>query len=559
MNIKETFLKATEYLTPHTMENTMDPFLPENIQKDSIGNYYTIIGETKTMFCCHLDNYTWRHVKVNKILYDDGKKVKTDGKTPLGSDDKAGMVVMLNMIEHNVPGCYYFFLGEETSSGKGGVWGSKSTFRDNKKFFEQFERCVAFDRKGYSSIISRMSPGVCCSKEFVDALVNEFAENGLEYRNDPTGVYTDSAVFMSVIPEVTNISCGGFHEHYNDEYQDLEFLVKIAEAACKVKWESLPTVRKPFDPYGFRTRPTYDQPKKTTAKISKGTYKRSPIVIPSREIEPEKKRVEPNYNTKGVKEGDKVSIISGEYKGRKGEIGEIDRDGYYCKIWSPYGKGQEEVLSIRTSLLRSSREESQQKKKEKVGLFSFKSFSKKKSIDLYETIKSYLSYYGYNVKSSSITSDNNWVIAYLTQDLGGPKTGTVENNPSIPKEIDLVISSNVITINERKIGTLADFENTYRIGFASKFYPYVEEFLDDLFSIAMKTNSKRISDVEVEKVLKKYGDFRFSNILNNYSKLFDSDDFSIREKPVWLVGGIRPANRRQGVSYGTNYEVIMNI
>ena len=34
-------------------------------------------------------------------------------KTILGADDKAGMVILLYMIEKKIPGLYYFFIGEE--------------------------------------------------------------------------------------------------------------------------------------------------------------------------------------------------------------------------------------------------------------------------------------------------------------------------------------------------------------------------------------------------------------------------------------------------------------
>jgi len=182
--------------------------------------------------------------KVNHVFYEDGKYVKTDGKTVLGSDDKAGVVIMLNMIEHNVPGCYYFFIGEEPVTG-GGCKGSRGIFSKKPDWFKQFDRCIAFDRRGYGSIISRMNTGQCCSREFVEALVSEFKSNEMEFKSDPGGYYTDSAVFMPVIPEVSNLSCGGFREHNTDEFQNLNYLERVANATVKINWEGLPTVRVP--------------------------------------------------------------------------------------------------------------------------------------------------------------------------------------------------------------------------------------------------------------------------------------------------------------------------
>lgn len=247
MNTTELFLKLTEYLIPYGSEDILEPFLPKGIQKDEAGNYYIIIGSTKTMFTCHLDNYTQKLVKVNHVFYKDklGQKVRTDGKTPLGSDDKAGMVVMLNMIENKVPGCYYFFIGEELCAGSRGCQGSKDIIKIKRDWFLQFDRCIAFDRRDYGSIISRQKGRTCCSREFVNALSNEFKKSGMSFKDDPTGIYTDSAVFMETISEVTNLSCGGFKEHTCSEFQNLDYLQRLSQAVLNIDWENLPVVRDP--------------------------------------------------------------------------------------------------------------------------------------------------------------------------------------------------------------------------------------------------------------------------------------------------------------------------
>lgn len=262
MNIEKLFLDLTEYLIPHGMENRLEPFLPEGIQMDEVGNYFIQIGESRTMFTCHLDNYCKKLIKVNHVIFQDDKgrvKIKTDGKTPLGSDDKAGMIVMLNMIEHNVPGYYYFFLGEEV-----GCKGSKDILRFKPEWFrKKFDRCISFDRKGYGSIISKQFGGTCCSREFVKALSGEFAANGMEYKDDPTGRYTDSAVFMYTISEITNLSCGGFNEHTNSEFQNLDYLQRVCNATIKINWEKLPTVRIPV-----RVEKKFEKPSRNGSYIS---------------------------------------------------------------------------------------------------------------------------------------------------------------------------------------------------------------------------------------------------------------------------------------------------
>ena len=59
------------------------------------------------------------------------------------------------------------------------------------------------------------------------------------------GVFTDTANFVSIIPECTNISCGYANEHVNMECQDLHHLERLGEAVLLVDWEALPTKRDP--------------------------------------------------------------------------------------------------------------------------------------------------------------------------------------------------------------------------------------------------------------------------------------------------------------------------
>jgi len=44
-------------------------------------------------------------------------------------------------------------------------------------------------------------------------------------------------------PECTNISAGGFNEHYQTEWVDLNYTWEVYKAAIDTDWESLPTVR----------------------------------------------------------------------------------------------------------------------------------------------------------------------------------------------------------------------------------------------------------------------------------------------------------------------------
>ncbi len=101
MNIKETFLQLTSKTYPHGTEEQLFPILyniVDNLQKDEFGNLFIKIGDSDVMFTSHLDTATSANTPVNHVF--DGKIIKTDGKSILGADDKAGVTIMLYMIKN---------------------------------------------------------------------------------------------------------------------------------------------------------------------------------------------------------------------------------------------------------------------------------------------------------------------------------------------------------------------------------------------------------------------------------------------------------------------------
>jgi len=243
-DVRQTFISLVTETYPHGHEEEVVPFISgAGLQKDKFGNYYKIIGKSETMFTSHLDTADRKKSKVtirSKIV--DGDEILcSDGTTILGADDKSGVSVMLYMIAHNIPGIYYFFIGEE----RGGIGSGKvSSVFESTLHLKGVKRCVSFDRRNYFSIITEQMCMECCSEEFAQALASQYNSNGMQFRLDPTGIYTDSASFIEQIPECTNISVGYFDEHTTKERQNISFLIKLAEASIKVKWEELPTAKK---------------------------------------------------------------------------------------------------------------------------------------------------------------------------------------------------------------------------------------------------------------------------------------------------------------------------
>jgi len=247
MKIKETFLRLTSRTYPHGTEAEIFGLLPKNLKTDSFGNRFLKIGKNPTtLFASHLDTATQQLTNVHHVI--NNGICTTDGTSILGADDKAGVTIMLNMIEHNVPGIYYFFLGEEV-----GCLGSKDLAKRVKESnLENIKRVISFDRRGTDSIITFQMSKRCCSDKFALALAKELNDKGatdytndivFNYKDDNTGLYTDSAQFIDLYPECTNISVGYKNEHTCKETQDLNFLEKFANVAVLIDWENLPTER----------------------------------------------------------------------------------------------------------------------------------------------------------------------------------------------------------------------------------------------------------------------------------------------------------------------------
>lgn len=265
MNIKQKFLELTQRTYPHETENDLFHLLPDSLLTDEFGNKYIQIGETNTMFTCHLDTAknpsNGQYVNINHVI--EGDIIKTDGTTILGADDKAGCVILLYMIENKVPGLYYFFLGEEV-----GCVGSKKLaekFKTNK--LDYINKVVSFDRKNLNSVITHQSSIRCCSDKFAEALAEQLNicskqvyDNDIifEYKPDLTGICTDSIQFLSIYPECTNISVGYYEEHTVRERQNIKHLDKLAKTCCLIDWETLPIEREPKEDYSGYSSSIWD-------------------------------------------------------------------------------------------------------------------------------------------------------------------------------------------------------------------------------------------------------------------------------------------------------------
>lgn len=213
---------------------------------DAAGNLHVdarIKKTHRTLFVAHVDT----------VHKDDGKnlvKVKDNGATwhayggvPLGADDGAGVAMLMHLLHSGKPAYYIFTQGEE----RGGI-GATFIAKQYAALLSEFDRAIAFDRRGIDSIISHQGYGRCCSDLFAQTLANAFNDHNPDafmYTPDDSGVYTDTAEFTDIIPECTNISIGYYNEHTERESLNIAHFQHLAAAAATLDWDSLPTERDP--------------------------------------------------------------------------------------------------------------------------------------------------------------------------------------------------------------------------------------------------------------------------------------------------------------------------
>lgn len=212
------------------------------VREDAYGNYWVQVGDDPvTMFSCHTDT-------VHKASADNSpyklsfKKgwLSVKGGGVLGADDGTGIWIMLNLIEAGVPGLYIFHREEEIG-GKGSIY----IAMNHATLLTGIKHCIAFDRKGYSDVITHQYSR-CCSDEFAQALADQLnLDTDFTFAPSKNGVFTDSANYTDLIGECTNLSVGYFDQHTTHECQDTVFLTKMVDRLIQIDFSALPAVRQP--------------------------------------------------------------------------------------------------------------------------------------------------------------------------------------------------------------------------------------------------------------------------------------------------------------------------
>lgn len=236
-----------------------DWLVPLDLRWDKFGNGYKKIGKDPIVaWSCHTD--TVHRCGGSQLIEFDKEsgnvKLSKDSKSNcLGADDTAGMWIMIEMVKAKVPGLYLFHRAEEV-----GTLGSKWIAAKTPNMLEGVQACVAFDRRGRDSIITFQRSMRCCSDEFALSLG---AKLGDDFKTDPTGLWTDSASYVDIVAECTNVSVGYTGEHSSSETLHIPTCVKLLDHMLQFDATGLMIKRKPGE-----KEPRY----KTTYYGNRGGY-----------------------------------------------------------------------------------------------------------------------------------------------------------------------------------------------------------------------------------------------------------------------------------------------
>lgn len=219
--------------------------IPLGAKADPKGNYWKRVGDhPRVMWSCHTDTVHSKRqaeAKATQKVRRSKKGIiyRADGKDVLGADDGAGCWLAREMILAKVPGLYIFHAGEEI----GGV-GSSYIAKHMKDNLTGIEMAIALDRADCTDVITHQGGQRCCSDKFADALADQLTMlTGYVYKPDSTGTFTDTANYVDIVPECTNLSIGYAAAHSHNENLDGEFLKVLCDALKVLDTAKLPVVR----------------------------------------------------------------------------------------------------------------------------------------------------------------------------------------------------------------------------------------------------------------------------------------------------------------------------
>lgn len=200
-----------------------------NIWPDDYGNYHLTIGSNpEVLWSCHTDTVTRKEGRQNVKWLEKGILGLNNGQVGqcLGADDGAGVWLCLELIKAGKEGHYVFHRDEEIG-GLGSSWIAKNAY----VLPEGIKYAIAMDRCGTTDVITHQGFQRSASNEFAESLCKQLPKSMIP---DDTGVFTDTANYVDIIPECTNLSVGYQRNHGQHETLDVRFLKQLRDHLLKL-------------------------------------------------------------------------------------------------------------------------------------------------------------------------------------------------------------------------------------------------------------------------------------------------------------------------------------
>ena len=214
----------------------MEGYIKRRIKKlgltpvtDSYGNIYVTKGkgDLYPTMVCHIDtvhdiNWNAKVIKQGDLWFSiDTKTMEFHG---IGGDDKVGIYITLQLLEHFDNFKAVFFKDEEV----GCVGSSQANF----EFFNDSTIVLQCDRQGSKDFVNNIS-GI---KLYDEALRNDIIAILNNYKRiETTGGMTDvQQIAKNNDVAVANMSCGYYNPHMNNEYINYYTVQQTTEMCANV-------------------------------------------------------------------------------------------------------------------------------------------------------------------------------------------------------------------------------------------------------------------------------------------------------------------------------------
>ena len=202
-----------------------------DLPDETVAGYICGNLESRTVIMGHIDTVHWGdpNKAYQNFRHKDGLYMAM-GKNCLGADDAAGVSAIMALREERPDLCYIIHRGEECG-GRGATVISRLVDADI---------AISLDRKGFTDVITHQGWGRCCSDEFGNWLVGCL---GFNYEISSRGIYTDSAEYVDVCAECTNLSVGYQNEHTSSERLFGAHLERLVTQLINIDFTQAPLVR----------------------------------------------------------------------------------------------------------------------------------------------------------------------------------------------------------------------------------------------------------------------------------------------------------------------------